>query len=60
MLHAGIFLNANFFYLPMGKNNIFDSGFALENEVFSFIYKEKEDQEHLGKLSFFLSPAVRW
>lgn len=41
MLHAGIFLNANFFYLPMKKKKgICDSGFALENEVFSFIYRK--------------------
>lgn len=56
MLHAGIFLNANFFLSPHEeKDDICNSGSALESEVFSFIYTKKEHQGHSEKLSFLLS-----
>lgn len=62
MLHAGIFLNANFFNLPHEEKKM-----PFETQDFSgkwslFVYLQKRKyQEHLGKLSFFFfrSPAVR-
>lgn len=54
MLHAGIFLNANFFYLPMKKKMAFATQDLLWKMKSFHLFTKKEDQEHLGKLLFFV------
>lgn len=55
MLHAGIFLNANFFYLLMKKKKMAFATQDLLWKMKSFhLFTKKEDQEHLGKLLFFV------